>query len=80
MKNSCCWVKYKDFQLKEGLQTLKCILSELDMKYQTIIAEIKIFYALCDSAISVKGDYKFLVRQNDLRLAEGFCLLTGNKI
>lgn len=50
------------------------------MKYQTIIAEIKILYALCDSAISVKGDYKFLVRQNDLRLAEGFCLLTGNKI
>lgn len=44
------------------------------------MAEIKIFYILCDLAISAKGDYKFLARQNDLRLAEGFCLLTGNKI
>lgn len=40
------------------------------------MAEIKIFYTLCDLAISAKGDYYKLVRQNDLRLAERFCLMT----
>lgn len=63
----------KDFQLKEELHTLKCIPVEQDMKYQTIIAEIRDFYMLCDSAISARSDYKFLVRQKDIRLIKGFC-------
>lgn len=43
------------------------------MKYQTIIAEIKAFYMLCDSAISASADYKFLVRQKDVGFVKGFC-------
>lgn len=62
----------KDFQLKEGLHALKCIPVEQDMKYQTIIAEMRVFYMLSDSAFSARGDYKFPVRQKDRRLVKAF--------
>lgn len=67
----------KDFQLKEGLCTLKCIPEEQDRKYQMIIAEISVFYMQCLSPISARGDYKFCLAER-YKTCKGFLLLIGS--